>query len=365
MRRLACLVALTFGCAQGGVARGVDAAAPVAAGLHKIAERIALALQPRGTSRVAVMGLVDLRGNKTPLTNYLTDKLVAGLAAAEGLTVIERSRVAEILEEHAFAMSGVVDPASASEIGGLVAADVLVVGAVTVLAEEIDITARAVEAATGSVLAAVDVRVARAPLAAYVEADAPVALAPPLALSTLVFGERQKAGRYEEVVVREGTALSSGDGLKLVFETNREAYVYALLLDSQGRGSVIFPHADIASSNRIAGGRQVEIPPGDQWFFLDDHKGTETIYVLASIDPMKDVAGLARRLESLGKAYTPAAADEEVARFADAPLHRGIEGVKKGGAARVQLSDGGYAEQARDLLNGAGTVVRAVSFEHQ
>ena len=204
-----------------------------------------------------------------------------------------------------------------------------------------------------------------------------------LTLSTIFLGERKVGNSYEEVVIREGSTLRSGDGLKIVFETNRDAYVYALLLDSGGKGNVIFPSENFAMSNHVRGGQQIEIPSSGLWFFLDNQVGTETIYVLASLEPMPRIGELAARLEAMGARRDHAAADKEVADFVTrgavkrkkkkrpskpiviAGVVRGIGGVKKGGTSRIRLSDGRMVERTREMLSGEGAVVRTVTFKHR
>ncbi len=195
---------------------------------------------------------------------------------------------------------------------------------------------------------------------------------------------RKVGERYQEVVLRDGGMLRSGAGLKIVFQTSREAHVYALLLDSAGKASVIFPGDDFELANRVKAGKQVELPPGDLWFFLDDQPGTETIYVLASLKPMPQIAALATRLEAMGAGRDDRVADREVAEFVSrgavkrrkkkkkkkrpiliAGVVRGIGGVKKGSVTRVKLSDGSEVKQAQEMLTGEGAVVRALSFRHE
>ncbi len=203
-----------------------------------------------------------------------------------------------------------------------------------------------------------------------------------LTLSTIFLGEKEVEGAYEEVVVREGTVLNSGDGLKIVFETNRDAYVYVLLFDSLGKAGVVFPHEQIETANHVRGGLKVEVPPGDRWFFLDKNTGTETIYVLASVHGMPDIEKLVARIEAMGPGRDNTSADREIAGFAtrgadkakrnsgnkpksSAGVVRGIAVVRKGSLSSVKLSDGKVVKKAYDMLTGTGAVVRAVSFTHR
>ena len=61
-------------------------------------------------------------------------------------------------------------------------------------------------------------------------------VAAPLTLSMNIIGQRKEAdGSYTEVLVSEGSVLRSYDNFQVHLETNRPAYVYILLYDSQER----------------------------------------------------------------------------------------------------------------------------------
>ena len=62
-------------------------------------------------------------------------------------------------------------------------------------------------------------------------------VAAPLTLSMNIIGQRKEPdGSYTEVLVSEGSVLRSYDNFQVHLETNRPAYVYILLYDSQGNG---------------------------------------------------------------------------------------------------------------------------------
>ncbi|MBW1811365.1 MAG: DUF4384 domain-containing protein [Deltaproteobacteria bacterium] len=213
--------------------------------------------------------------------------------------------------------------------------------------------------------------------------------APALTLNTM-FLKREKAGDgYLEIVLKEGSILRSGEMLKLSFEVNIEAYVYALMIDSQGKTSVIFPHSEIATSNHVAAGRWVDTPQADVWFELDEKTGTETIYVLATVSPMKNIKQLVDILDAMGPERDSAEADKEVAAFTRRaafirkksqkkkkkkklrkPLKpMVIAGVVRGPVDTATLSaknsNGRVVEKTCDTITGQGAVVRALSFVHE
>lgn len=89
----------------------------------------------------------------------------------------------------------------------------------------------------------------------------------PLTLNIQVVSQRGDAdGRYTPFVVAEGTALQSRDKFQVQAITNRSAYLYVLLYDSQGLASQLFPHPKIDQSGFTRGGTNVVVPGKDLWF---------------------------------------------------------------------------------------------------
>lgn len=89
-----------------------------------------------------------------PLGAAAADMLVTDLARAEGLVVVERSRLNALLAELALQQSDYVDPASAARLGQGLGAGRVVVGSVNVAAAGLRLDARVVDVATGAVVGA-------------------------------------------------------------------------------------------------------------------------------------------------------------------------------------------------------------------
>jgi hypothetical protein len=125
--------------------------------------------------------------------------------------------------------------------------------------------------------------------------SSPVETAPPLALYWHGFGQRFQDGKWSELVVLDGVTMYSGNQFRVVFSANEDCYAYLVVFGSDGSTSVLFPHEAINMDNRVRGGEQYSIPDGLNWFTLDDHPGTETIYLLAAYDPLEDLDRLLRK----------------------------------------------------------------------
>ena len=189
-------------------------------------------------------------------------------------------------------------------------------------------------------------------------------VAAPLTLSMNIIGQRKEAdGSYTEVLVSEGSVLRSYDNFQVHLETNRPAYVYILLYDSQGRASQLFPDPKIDQRGFLEQGRRVVVPARDLWFWLDEHTGTETIYVLTSEKPMSDIQGLLAKMEAVDDAGKKRVAQEIKQRIAT--VQRGVGGITKGQAVTYTLSDGKKIQKVTEVVTGTESVVRAVSFLHR
>ncbi len=189
-------------------------------------------------------------------------------------------------------------------------------------------------------------------------------VAAPLSLRMNIIGQRKETdGGYTEVLVSEGSVLRSHDNFQVHLETNRPAYVYILLYDSQGTASQIFPDPKIDQPGFVEGGRKLVFPSKDLWFWLDENTGTETIYVLAADKPMSDIKGLLARMETGDEAVKQRASQEIKQRIT--VMQRGVGGVTKGQAVTYTLTDGKKIQKVTEVVTGTGSVVRAVSFLHR
>src|SRR5262245_61737566 len=189
-------------------------------------------------------------------------------------------------------------------------------------------------------------------------------VAGPLTLSMNIVGQRKEPdGSYTEVLISEGSVLRSYDNFQVHLETNRPAYVYILLYDSQERASQLFPDPKIDQRGFLEQGRRVVVPARDLWFWLDEHTGTETIYVLTSEKPMSDIQGLLAKMEAVDDAGKKRVAQEIKQRIAT--VQRGVGGITKGQTVIYTLSDGKKIQKVTEVVTGTESVVRAVSFLHR
>ncbi len=96
-------------------------------------------------------------------------------------------------------------------------------------------------------------------------------------------------GETIEKIIKEGDTLFSDDYCRINFELDQDAYAYVLYHDSSSKLRQLYPDPAIAIPQKTKGNTKYTIPEGENnWFQLDKHSGTETVFVLASREPIRD-----------------------------------------------------------------------------
>ncbi len=154
-------------------ARGLDARVRV------LAESLALSLKrlpgDHREQRFAVLPFesVGPEAQQKSLGLVVSDLVVTDLARDHRLPLVERSQIAAVMNELALQQSGAVDEAQALQVGKASGARALIVGSVADAGEAFVVTARAVDAETGTVITAEESKLPKAELVAF-SADAVV-----------------------------------------------------------------------------------------------------------------------------------------------------------------------------------------------
>ena len=203
---------------------------------------------------------------------------------------------------------------------------------------------------------------------------APVEAHRPLKMRVWTVGQRRgRAGGYEEVLIREGAIMYSGDKFRVGVQPSKECYVYLIIYDGQQKANVYFPSAHTSMDNHLGADQELYIPGGRKWFALDDQTGIETIYVFASEDRMSDVDLLAREMEKAGREF---GRGQEMIAVAAARTRGGKASVGMRGVLIVedgsdavqkvsQLQDGREIRKVTALVEGYGEAVRCITIDHR
>jgi CHAT domain-containing protein len=186
----------------------------------------------------------------------------------------------------------------------------------------------------------------------------------PLRLSMLVIGQKKKAdGSFSEIIVREGGTLRSGDEFQVHVKSNSGAYVYIILYDSRGHASKLFPDPKIEQPGFVTALNEVAIPDKHLWFWLDNYPGIETIYALASAEPLANMSELLAKMESVQVTLDKPKTAQ--LRQPIKSVERGVGGFAQAKAANVPLADSNLIKQVTAVVVGSGAAVRALSFRHE
>jgi TolB-like protein len=111
---------------------------------------------------LAVVDFTDLQGNVTELGRFIAEEMALGLVTAKKqLSVIDRTHLRALLQEHKLASSGIIDPATARKLGEIAGVEALVTGTITPLGDSVRLVVKVLDTNTARILAASSVELAK------------------------------------------------------------------------------------------------------------------------------------------------------------------------------------------------------------
>ena len=130
--------------------------------------------------------------------------------------------------------------------------------------------------------------------------------------------------RYEEL--RRGDILRTDDRVNLKLIASRESYVYVINIDGSGRTYPLFPRREITTGNPVPSYPALLLPgrsrSGEQQYYrVDEATGDEYVYVLAYLEPD-------RELESLMAEMTKKQGADITQRFRSHVVSRGMGNIE-------------------------------------
>lgn len=172
-----------------------------------------------------------------------------------------------------------------------------------------------------------------------------VAAPPGIALEVALLAQQQAPdGQVRLRPVQDGEVLhdgrgdpARGDKIKLFFNANCACHVYVIGIDATGYVAQIFPERG-AAQGPVQPGAQYLVPGGTTWWGLDDYRGIEQVYFIASHERRHDierlVAQLAGQRPSVPATYRP------VREPAVVPMQRGLVQVQSAAPTSVPTQAG-------------------------
>jgi hypothetical protein len=169
----------------------------------------------------------------------------------------------------------------------------------------------------------------------------------PVAVEVALVRQKQTAKGKEVVLMNDGDVLydgggkkDAGDKFKLVVRTNCDCYVYIVSIDGSAWAEPVFPTKAGTTPNPVKKDQEMAFPEGPYWFSLDQVKGIETFYVVASMNRRTD---LEENIAKLAAETRPVSTI--VAKVEEPPvIPRGVGSVKPRGIITVK-DDTGTAVQ--------------------
>lgn len=106
------------------------------------------------------------------------------------------------------------------------------------------------------------------------------------------FRMMQAGGGDAPIDVDSSKDFHSGDRIRFAFESNIDGYLYVAQQGASGNWTVLFPNPEInGGRNSVKRHQEFEVPGGGDWFQLDDHVGTEHLFVFLSREPLATLPG--------------------------------------------------------------------------
>lgn len=112
-------------------------------------------------------------------------------------------------------------------------------------------------------------------------------------------------------VLKDGRGnAQAGDKFRIIFRANSKCYVYVIAIDGTAWAQGIFPGLTTPFANPVKPGQQYIIPENNNWLSLDQFKGIETIFFVASPDKRQDIEDILANIA--GKERHPKATPQQV-----------------------------------------------------
>jgi hypothetical protein len=142
-------------------------------------------------------------------------------------------------------------------------------------------------------------------------------------------------------VLKDGRGnVKAGDKFRIMFRPHTDGFVYVVAIDGSGWAQGIFPPPTSPLANPVKAGQEYTLPEGNNWFSLDQYKGIETIFFVASQEKRADLEEI---LQSITGRERPATENpQQVTKVAMVPY--GVGGARPS-AKPFSLSGGSGQDQ--------------------
>ena len=123
--------------------------------INALSTKMAANIAKAGKSRVAVVDFTDLEGNVTALGRFIAEEFsVALLNVGQGFELMDRTHLQTLLKQHKLSATGLIDPATAQQLGKIAGVDALVTGTITPFGENVRLAVKILDANTAKLIGA-------------------------------------------------------------------------------------------------------------------------------------------------------------------------------------------------------------------
>jgi len=119
----------------------------------KLAEKLSKVESKLPNKTIAIYGFEVIGKKDDPYAKYATEKITHEIVSGGELTVIERSRIDQILKEQSLSLTGAVDSGTAARIGKILSVDAVVIGTIHITGGNTEFIARVIQSEKGIILA--------------------------------------------------------------------------------------------------------------------------------------------------------------------------------------------------------------------
>jgi hypothetical protein len=143
------------------------------------------------------------------------------------------------------------------------------------------------------------------------QSEAELQLDVALIKKTIVNGTETLLPVNDGDVLKDGRGNAQvGDKFRIMFRANNDCYVYVIAIDGSAWAQGVFPSLTAPFANPVKQGEQYIIPENNHWLSLDQFKGIETLFFVASPNKRQDIEDILASIA--GKERHPKATPQQV-----------------------------------------------------
>ncbi len=117
---------------------------------------------------------------------------------------------------------------------------------------------------------------------------------------TMVNGKPKLIPIHDNDILKDGRGdPQAGDKFQILIRADTDCYLYLAAIDSTAWAQGLFPPMEGAIVNPVRKGQTYTLPAGRNWYSLDQYKGIQHFYFLASHERRPDIEDIFSRMNKL------------------------------------------------------------------